>query len=361
MRACERTQLDPLSSPALIGGESPQKCLVDWMSCTWSPSDADPSSDPVQVFRYLVDFLAAPVFGQPCVMHRYETGLALCVHGEGRKVVQIGSILWGGPINGYRARLELSGKGCALVRDWRAVSALLDPLPSCELTRVDLAADFLQGEVSLELAVSWYKTGGFNAGGRNPDHSLAGDWLDPLAPRGRTLYIGRRANGKQLRCYEKGKQLGDPLSPWVRVEVELRNNDRVLPWDVLVRPDAFFVGAYKVLATIVHAAGERIQCDKKGGEISLSVAVANASVACGPLLHVLRVGGLTASEVCDLVARPGVPSRLDAVVATGRLFAQLVDLIREDQPAFLRSDKGSITSLISGARADATGFGLRVN
>lgn len=361
MRACARPLTEALSPPALIGGESSQKCLVDWFSCTWAPSAADPSSDPVQVFRYLVDFLAAPVFGEPCTMHRYESGLALSVHGEGRKVVRVGSILWGGPLNGYRARLELSGKGCALVRNWGSIRGLLEPLPDVQLTRVDLAADFLNGEVTPELAVSWYRDGGFNAGGRNPDHSLAGDWLDPLSPRGRTLYIGRRANGKQLRCYEKGKQLGDPLSPWVRLEVELRNNDRVLPWDVVLRPDAFFVGAYRVLSSVVHAAAERIQCDKKGGEISISVAVENAAVACGPLLHVLRVGGLTASEVCDLVARPGVPSRLESVVATGRLFAQVIDLIRGDQPAFLRSDNGSISSLISAARADASGFVFRAN
>lgn len=43
--------------------------------------------------------------------------------------------------------------------------------------------------------------------------------------RGRTFYVGRRENGKLLRVYEKGKQLGAENSPWVRIELELHNKD----------------------------------------------------------------------------------------------------------------------------------------
>jgi len=42
------------------------------------------------------------------------------------------------------------------------------------------------------------------------------------APSGRTIYIGSRKSKAFVRCYEKGKQLGDPSSTWVRVELELR-------------------------------------------------------------------------------------------------------------------------------------------
>ena len=56
-----------------------------------------------------------------------------------------------------------------------------------------------------------------------------GDWKyldrDKL---GRTLQIGCRTSDKLLRAYEKGKQLGDKNSEWVRLEVELkRQNIRI--------------------------------------------------------------------------------------------------------------------------------------
>ena len=50
-----------------------------------------------------------------------------------------------------------------------------------------------------------------------------GDWKyldrDKL---GRTLQIGCRTSDKMLRAYEKGKQLGDKNSDWLRIEVELK-------------------------------------------------------------------------------------------------------------------------------------------
>ncbi len=46
---------------------------------------------------------------------------------------------------------------------------------------------------------------------------------------GRTLYIGKRENGKMLRIYEKGKHLGNPVSSWVSVELELKGKNRIIP------------------------------------------------------------------------------------------------------------------------------------
>ncbi|MCL1923904.1 MAG: replication initiation factor domain-containing protein [Propionibacteriaceae bacterium] len=53
--------------------------------------------------------------------------------------------------------------------------------------------------------------------------------LEEGAPHGRTLYIGSRKSPAFLRCYEKGKQLGNPKSTWVRVELVIRpqKNQRV--------------------------------------------------------------------------------------------------------------------------------------
>jgi DNA relaxase NicK len=71
--------------------------------------------------------------------------------------------------------------------------------------------------------------------------------------------VGKRKNGKLLRVYEKGKQLGDESSPWVRWELELHNRDRVIPWEVLLEPvqDFKLRICYKFLTRITNELSER--------------------------------------------------------------------------------------------------------
>ena len=57
-----------------------------------------------------------------------------------------------------------------------------------------------------------------------------------------TLFIGSRGSAKYCRIYEKGRQLGDPDSPWVRFEVEYRKADSVLPIDMLIKPGQYLTG-----------------------------------------------------------------------------------------------------------------------
>ncbi len=54
-----------------------------------------------------------------------------------------------------------------------------------------------------------------------------------------------------MRIYEKGKQLGDPESPWVRWELELHNTDREIPFDVLLQPGRYVAGAYPATAPLM--------------------------------------------------------------------------------------------------------------
>jgi phage replication initiation protein len=221
---------------------------------------------------------------------------------------------FGGAHHGARARLDISGAGCSRVRSWVELRAWVEALAECKLTRVDLAVDALEGEFSVEDAVQWYQGGEFNAGGRMPRHSLVGDWLCPR--HGRTLEVGRRENGKMLRCYEKGRQLGDQGSPWTRFEVELRNNDRDLPFEILTDRDKYFTGAYRCLERILAAAGERIRTHQKEGEISLDRLTGFARSAYGQLIHVLR-GKFSAGEVIDAISRPGYPKRLERAALGG--------------------------------------------
>lgn len=54
-----------------------------------------------------------------------------------------------------------------------------------------------------------------------------------------------------FRGYEKGRQLGDPESLWFRAEVELRNQGRIIPLDILINPTQYFTGFYPYTAKLI--------------------------------------------------------------------------------------------------------------
>ena len=206
-----------------------------------------------------------------------------------------------------------------MVRDWLAVRSHLELCDELALTRVDLAVDLLNGEFSVEDALDWWRCGEFRAGaqGVRPRHSLLGDWGSDEPVHGRTVEIGRRENGKMCRVYEKGRKLGNPQGEWTRFEVELRNNDRDLPLDILTDCDKYFTGAYLCLQQLLDAAGERIRTHQKEGEISLEVAVEHATNQAGKVLHVLRLTGLSFEQVYEHISRPGIPKRLERATLGG--------------------------------------------
>jgi phage replication initiation protein len=252
-------------------------------------------------------------------MFGYENGVRFYVPVGGR-AVHVGRVDFGGAHHGGRARLDLSGAGCSRVRDWSQLRTVFEGWVDAKLTRVDLAVDALEGEFSVDDAVIWYESGDFRASaqGAQPRHSLIGDWLG--APKhGRTIEVGRRENGKMCRVYEKGRQLGDQASAWTRFEVELRNNDRDLPWDVLTECDKYFAGAYRCLEQLIGVVGERIKTHQKEGEIALSVMKGHATTAYGQVLDVLRVLGLSAQQIVDEISRPGIPRRLERASLGGFL------------------------------------------
>jgi len=302
--AARRQRREP-SPPALTGGESARKAKVDWMTATWLPDSGE--SPGLLAYDWFSRDLSGVMGESVNGMYGYESGVRFFVPMDGT-AINVGSVYFGGEHHGGRARLELTGAGCSRVINWLSVYTQLTLLEDVKLTRVDLAVDCLEGEFSVEDAVGWYQSGEFNTGGRNPRHSLVGDWLSPK--HGRTFEVGRRENGKMLRAYEKGRQLGNQASVWTRFEVEIRNNDRDIPLEVLIESDAYFVGAYKCLDRILCAAAERIKTHQKEGEISLEHLITYARSAYGQLVHVLRAS-CSAGEVIDAISRPGIPKRLE--------------------------------------------------
>ena len=223
-----------------------------------------------------------------------------------------GMIAWGGDSQRGRVYFSLMGQGCSMVRDWHALADWLQT-HRATIKRADVAYDDFEGKlVSIAWAVEQYKGEGFNAGGRKPTHAVFGDWLEAeQSTKGRTLAIGNRASGKYARIYEKGKQLGEGASPWTRIEVEWRAQDRLIPFDILTRPGHYLAGAYPCLEFLTEEQST-IKTIAKAGQIAYDTAVENAKRHCGKTVTLmLDVLGGDYGEVVNTLMRPGYPARID--------------------------------------------------
>ena len=220
-----------------------------------------------------------------------------------------GLMAWGGQNQRGTVYVSLNGQGCSRVTDWEKLREWCE-CHRARITRLDLAHDDFEGKtVTIEKAKAWYEAGGFNAGGRKPSPRIAGDWWNGV--KGRTVYFGERAHGKLLRIYEKGKQQGDPESPWVRIELELHNKSRVIPLDALTRPAAYLAGAYPCLR-FLSAEQCKIKTIRKAATTAYKKAVEVARTQCGKVVNVmLQVHGGDSSAVVRALAREGLPARLD--------------------------------------------------
>lgn len=317
MRAAQRDAQRPAerpSPPALIGGES-RSAKVDW--CTWTffplSPDLHVGAECLEFLRTVVD--VPLIAGTAPGMLGYAQGFKIFAI-NGANFTPVARVDWGGAQHGGRARVDLSGKMCQLVDDWTPVMHHIAHLGEAKLTRVDLAVDLEQGELGVEDCEAWFLGGDFNAGGRMPSYSKIGAWCEGHEGAGRTFQVGKRENGKMLRCYEKGRQLKQPDSPWVRFEVEIRNIDRDVPLDILTRCDEYFAGAYKCMERVLDAAPAKVSTHQKEGEIAVQHLVKHGTSAYGGLIHVLR-SSFTAGEICDMLARPVVPKRLAMATLQG--------------------------------------------
>jgi phage replication initiation protein len=210
----------------------------------------------------------------------------------------------------------LHGTGCMAAKDgWQnRLHAWLATCVCPVITRVDLACDDLAGELITPRSADILHTkGGFTMSGKTPKCERLGDWKNENG-KGITIYIGNRQNGKFCRIYEKGKQLGDPLSPWVRIEVEFKNRDRVIPIDVLLDAASYFFGAYPCFLSVFSGFSENVELKKiatkkKITKITLERAVYETSRCYGKYLHIFR--RLYGDEkTMDILSLPDWPRRL---------------------------------------------------
>ncbi|NMG45551.1 phage replication protein [Aromatoleum toluvorans] len=205
----------------------------------------------------------------------------------------LGYVCMGGKSQRGTMLIVLHGTGAMAARagwEGRLFQFLSTVASRPTITRIDLAHDDYEGAYwTCDYADRAFDLGWWKMGGRMPSHEYRGNWKRPDGS-GRTLYIGKRKNGKLCRTYEKGKQLGDESSLWVRCEVEVHNNDRVIPLDVLLHPSGYFLGQYDALCVIApHIEGKRIRTARAVVQITVQACLDNVKKSYGAYIRVLRL------------------------------------------------------------------------
>jgi len=229
-----------------------------------------------------------------------------------------------------RVQLYFDATGCEkYFRTSEARQTLRKSLIDFEgrVTRLDVAYDLMDGQISIDSAEQAYYDGSFSGNGRPPKCVRVEEKTMGKKEAGDTLYVGTRQGGKYLRIYEKGKQLGDPSSKWVRVEVEYNtNNKRIISPDALVQLDQAFSEAYQYNADLlIKFANEECQviadkvitAEKRSDEISLDSLLRHCQRSYGTLIYHLKKKidsagrrQLSDSQIVGMLERIGQPSRL---------------------------------------------------
>jgi len=191
---------------------------------------------------------------------------------------EVASVSAGGESQRGTICFTLKGEGCTMARPgWeKRVHDYFGPmLPT--ITRIDLAKDFFEGETNVEECVGLYKAHEFSYRNRKPKYTTHGCWdigaLDedgmPIRGHSRTFQVGKRDSGKLFRGYEKGHQFALMDSKWFRAEVELRNVNRVIPWDALTFGAEYFAGSYPAMQLLCNReTATKITTATKVGEAS---------------------------------------------------------------------------------------------
>ncbi len=204
--------------------------------------------------------------------------------------------------------VSLTGMGCSGV-DMYKMRLLLEKLPFCKITRVDLAHDDLHGKLKLSDFRRWYADGRFHTKGCAPSSR---EIINSDKGTGDTFYVGKKENGKEACIYEKGKQQGDKHSKWLRVEGRLTSVDRVIPFETLTSPAVFLSGMYPCFE-FISAWHERVQVVKQQSVITLEKYVEYAKTSYGQGVNLLLELGKTPEEIVSMLVRDGIPKRFQEI------------------------------------------------
>jgi len=229
----------------------------------------------------------------------------LCFGGNNVSTLPDGTVR----VRDERVQVYLSGAGCERIRDFAALYEPLKAMGAEKLSRCDIALDDFDGVFDIEHAMKLYADGQFTGNGRPPTAKLIDDMG---SGEGKTFYVGKREYGKMIRIYEKGRQLGDKLSPWVRWEVELGSKHRIIPLDALLDPVGFFLGAYPKALSFVEGLARMISTSREKAVITYKRLRQIMVSQYGKLLNFsTQILGFTPEQVfSEFVSTRGVPASL---------------------------------------------------
>jgi phage replication initiation protein len=290
-----------LTDPAANPPSQKFNCHIDYLSFTHRiPETVSLSKYMEEYFQKIVDMVPGASLNP--TKRGYSGYSNLCQ--LTRDGLNIGLIAYGG--NNYTVLTSLSGQGCVGVNMGLMYIFVSDLM--AKLTRVDVAHDDLDGVFTVKKYQELYELGCFKNehGGRNPIAKLHDDLG---SNEGNTLQIGKKKNGKEVCIYEKGKQLGDKLSPWVRVEGRLTNEDRIVPYDILLTPGDYLAGMYQPFKDLSDKS-TFIAIVKKHADIALKAMIDNASIAYGKLINLMSELAYTDTEIVKALIRDGIPKRV---------------------------------------------------
>lgn len=278
---------------------NPYSAFTDFLNCTFLYESQDLDS----LLFDLIDCLGkafTPITDRNKGLHGWQHSYQL---GDSKTF-----LAYGGQQN--TIFLSIPGEGCHMVPDWDKLVLLLKEQYRAKITRWDGAVDDYEGVHSVDDAVQLFKNNMFNAGGRAPDCNQHGNWIQPSG-KGRTFEVGSRKNGKMIRIYEKGMQLGAEWHPWTRWEVEMHSVDRVIPWDVLLQPGKFVAGSYPKALNWIQDDIQRIKTVKKTAVICYESQIKYAKLSYGKLLNVMLEVEGSRENVFNKLARNGIPKSLN--------------------------------------------------
>jgi phage replication initiation protein len=218
-----------------------------------------------------------------------------------------GHVAIGGIYQRNSIQIYINGQGCLAAKDdW--ASRLFEYATQVDgtITRIDTAADFFKGEYTVEKAVEDHIAGLFKPKNapRNPKGEQRGCWNYEalgLENDGRSYYIGSRETGKLYRTYEKGFEQAKKLKKnkatsemfekefeqWVRVELELGNQNRDIPLDMLLHPAQYLAGSAPALA-FINEEQSRIKVRKKTVKATVESAKTWLKQQCGRWLYAFQ-------------------------------------------------------------------------
>lgn len=231
--------------------------------------------------------------------------------------------------NASTVMLRITGHGSLVAKtDWTHVLNSLLHRFQGHLTRIDLAFDDFCGQIyKVRDLASRIDEGIFQRSNTSPKFRQEGDWLrDDPRSTGLTLYVGDR-HSKMARIYEKGKELGDPDSPWVRFEVELHSSLYELIPDMLLHPTKYFAALYPACEWIEFGGDmQRLELKSRTGVQDLEAIGKWIRTQTGHYLHQLRQH-VQDKDLLDWLCRKAKP--VAALQALENLSpTEVTDLIR---------------------------------